>query len=144
MIPKLTSLLVWIFLLLTILPVPAYGEENRPVDRGDGILENTGDWLIEEGEDLQFEDRTLIVNGNLTVNGSLDLTRCDLIMNVSHSAIRINGNLSLDTTNVTGNDTFYSFIVTGSIDSYQSNLYSSLYSLSVCLSLHLFHLTFST
>jgi len=117
------SIFVVLFIMISTLPFPLFGEENRPVDRGDGVLENAGDWLIDEGEDLQYEDKTIIVNGNITVNGTLTLTRCMLIMNTSYSTIWVNGTLNLDTTNITGNSSYYYFIVTGTIDFQDSNLF---------------------
>jgi len=116
------SALLAAFLIVTILPYPLFAEENRPVDRGDGILENAGDWLIEEGEDFEYSDKTIIVNGNLTINGTLTLTRCYLIMNASYSTLEVPGTLNIDSTNITGNGSYYYFIVNGSLTFLDCNL----------------------
>jgi len=121
----LISILITAALLITLIPQPLYAnaEENPPVDRGDGVLENSGDWIIEEGDNIQFTEKTIIVNGNLTVNGTLSLTRCHLIMNNSYSNLTVNGALDLDTTNITGNNTYYYFIIYGILDFHDSNLF---------------------
>jgi len=116
------SIFVAVLLMISILPFPLNGEENRPEDRGDGVLENAGDWLIEEGEDFHYEGKTIIVNGNLTVNGTLTLTGCMLVMNTSYSTISVYGELDFQETNVSGNSTYYYFIIYGRLTMYNSNL----------------------
>ena len=64
---------VALLLLTTLVPLPAYGEENAPADRGDGVYENAGDWIIEEGEEVSHADRTIIVNGNLIGKATQDV-----------------------------------------------------------------------
>ena len=120
----LSSIVITIILLITLFPYPTIPGENAPTDRGDGVLENTGDWIIEEGEDLQYENRTIIINGNLTINGSLDLVDCVVLMNVNYSTIQVTGTLILDTTTISGNGSYYYFMVTGELDSRNSDLFN--------------------
>ena len=115
------ALFVVISILLPLFPYPLRGEEDQPTDRGDGVYENDGDWIIEEGEDFLYEDKTIIINGNLTVDGKLNLTHCHLIMNASTSRIMVNGTLELHGTNISGNGTYYDLIVHGRLQSTDSN-----------------------
>ena len=111
------TVLLACFLLMTAIPFPLYAEENRPVDRGDGVLENDGDWIIEEGDDLFFENETIIINGNLTIDGILSLVDCELIMNMSEATISVIGELDLENTNISGFPNEYYFIVNGTLRS---------------------------
>jgi hypothetical protein len=61
---------------------------------GDGEFETDGNWTVESGEDLHYENLTLLINGNLTVDfgGKLTLKGVSLIMNCTQDlefAIRI-------------------------------------------------------
>lgn len=118
---KLASLIIATLFLLSALPLPLQGIAGEPEDGGDGVYENDGDWTIEEGEDFTYKDAVIIINGNLTIDGSLNLTRCHLIMNASASRILVNGTFELSGTNVSGNGTYYDFIVTGRLWSVNSN-----------------------
>ncbi len=117
------SIISSLIMILSVLPTLAMSVQNPPTDRGDGTLENSGDWVIEEGDDIQYTDETIVINGNLTIEGKLTLTRCVLIMNMSYSTLTVNGTLTLETTNITGNNTYYYFIVTGTLDFHDSNLF---------------------
>ncbi|MCK4614269.1 MAG: FG-GAP repeat protein, partial [Thermoplasmata archaeon] len=91
------------------------------MEREDGVLENTGDWVIEDGENFSYTNKTIIINGNLTVNGTLSLTGCDLIMNRTSTTLKVNGELHLIDTNISGNSTYYYFMVYGIMNSLNSN-----------------------
>jgi len=119
---SIISCLILIFSgILSVLPALAIGVQNPPADRGDGTLENSGDWIIEEGDDLQYTGETIVINGNLTIDGKLTLTQCILIMNVSSSILSVNGELVLQDTNISGNEVYYDFIIHGIFRSSESH-----------------------
>lgn len=108
-------------MVVSLFPLTALSVENPPADRGDGVLENDGDWVIEVGEDFDFSDETIIINGNISVYGTLNLTRCHLIMNASSSGITVHGDLELHETNISGNGVYYDFIIFGGLQSTDSH-----------------------
>ena len=82
---------------------------------GDGVLENEGDWYIAEGEKEWYNDTTIIVNGNLFIEGSLFLNNVTLLMNLTedgqHSIIvNESGSLKANNTNFTSKDFRYFYI----------------------------------
>jgi hypothetical protein len=76
------------------------GNGNPP---GDDVFESEGDWTVEASDGhVQFENKTLILNGNLTVDfgGKLTLKNVKMVMNctqdlVYHVAVEVNGLLEL-------------------------------------------------
>ena len=113
---RLTSILLAICILFSTVPSNMMAEENPPVDTGDDIWENSGDWLIEEGDTLQHTGRTIIINGNLTINGTLTLENCDLVMNRTDCGLYVNGEFVIRNSTITGKDTFYDLIVHGTLE----------------------------
>lgn len=121
----LLTILITALLVSTVIPITGIAEINPPVDRGDGVYENSGDWTIEAGDNVVHTDRTIVVNGNLTILGSLTLTRCELVMNNSDSTLLVDGELYLEETNITGTESAeYFFIVNGKLDHKDSNLFN--------------------
>jgi hypothetical protein len=57
-------------------------DEGNGSPPGDGIWETEGNWTVESGESLVFENLTLMVNGNLTVDfgGKLTLRGTTMVM----------------------------------------------------------------
>lgn len=75
-------------LALTLVAFVAAGtggpeDEANGSPAGDGKWETEGNWTVEAGEDLLYENLTLFINGNLTVDfgGKLTLRGVKLIMN---------------------------------------------------------------
>ncbi len=76
------------------------GNGNPP---GDGVFETEGDWTVEASDGhVQFENKTLILNGNLTVDfgGKLTLRNVKVVMNCTrdlayHVSVEVNGFLEL-------------------------------------------------
>lgn len=125
---QVATILITLVLILSMIPLQGAGVENPPVDRGDGVLETAGDWVIEDGEEFTYDSNTIIVNGNLTILGSLELIDCEIVMNASYSTIMVNGEMINTRTNVSGNEIFYYFIVYGtfaSTDSHYSDIAGS-------------------
>jgi uncharacterized membrane protein len=121
---SLFSIVIITLLITTVIPTTGLSEINPPADRGDGIYENAGDWTIEIGDTITHEDRTIVINGDLTILGSLTLTRCQLVMNMSDSTILVEGELYLEETNISGSESSeYFFIVNGKLDHWDSNLF---------------------
>ncbi len=60
---------------------PEDGGNGSPI--GDGIWETDGEWDVEDGEDLLYENVTLYINGNITIKfgGKLTLRSVKLVMN---------------------------------------------------------------
>jgi hypothetical protein len=84
----------------------AAGDGTPPADDGngsplgDGIWETDGNWTVTDGEDLNFENLTIIMNGNLTVEfgGKVTLKGIELVMNCSEDLqyyIRLRTNAAL-------------------------------------------------
>jgi len=115
------TIFAMVFSSMPIYSLNARAETGRPVDRGDGVLENSGDWVIETGESTGFTGKTIVINGNLTINGTLSLTDCKVIMNRT-AAIRVNGVLNLTDTSITGNSTYYGFMVYGELNMFNATL----------------------
>lgn len=78
--------------VMLFVPLPAFAETNPPHDdgsgngddfAGDGIWATDGDWTIESMESRMFASSgdVIIVNGNLTVGGSMTLEGVTLSMN---------------------------------------------------------------
>jgi uncharacterized membrane protein len=115
--------LVLVALVISMIPSTAIGVENPPIDLGLGVLVTAGDWLIEEGEDFTYTGEEIVVNGDITIEGSLTLTDCDVTMNDITSAITVHGSLVIENTTITGNGVnYYSFIVFGTMEFIDSDL----------------------
>lgn len=101
-----------IFIGLVNFAPTARTETGGPHDDGvwpdafplDGTWTTNADWWIEPGDDISHADKTIIVNGNLFVNGSLTLTNVDLLMNNAtydgeyNITVLSNGNLTIKDT----------------------------------------------
>lgn len=71
----------------SVLMPSARAEQNAPVQVAPGIWETAGDWVIEPGDDVVHGNKTIYVNGNLTIKGQgrLRLYNVTLVMNATAS-----------------------------------------------------------
>lgn len=58
----------------------AKGEQGAPYDTGFGYWQTDADWIIEPGDTISHENKTIYVNGDLIVNGTLILTNVTIKM----------------------------------------------------------------
>ena len=114
---QLATIFISVMLLLSAVPFTGLSEQNPPEDRGDGVLETPGDWIIEAADDVTYQDEEIIVNGNITVDGILTLINCIVIMNSSYSTFNVLGELNIRDTNISASeDLYYYFRIFGTLD----------------------------
>jgi hypothetical protein len=106
--------------IVTIMVVIAYnsmisyskGESGSPEENG----ENSGDWYIEDGDYISRENETIIINGNLIINGSgiLELTEVNLKINSTSNKtygiyVKPGGELYISSSTIESYDNSYSY-----------------------------------
>ncbi|MBN1389041.1 MAG: right-handed parallel beta-helix repeat-containing protein [Candidatus Thermoplasmatota archaeon] len=67
----------------------ASGEKNTPVLTSPGAYETPGDWIVESGDDLLWENAKITLNGNLSVRpgGKLVLSNVQLMFNCTKDGL---------------------------------------------------------
>jgi len=81
--PTISALVALAFIALVTSGAGAPGDEANGSPPGDGIWETESDWVVEDGEDLLYENLTVYVNGNITIDfgGKLTLRSVKMVMN---------------------------------------------------------------
>lgn len=85
--------IIAVFLMVAVATNVLFQNNYATAQRGWPIDNETSrnDWIIEDGDDIEFSDITLTLNGNLTIEsgGVLTLSNVDLFINVSFVNITI-------------------------------------------------------
>ena len=79
-------MIISLFSMLVIMNVPVVKATNDPVDTGQGYWETPNDdWIIDQYDDDLWENKKIVVNGNLTIeeDGILTLSNVTLQMNAT-------------------------------------------------------------
>jgi len=102
----------WSALLVNLSSATSPTDTGNGNPSGDGVLENEGDWYIAEEEEEWYNDTTIIVNGNIFIEGELHLDNVALHMNPSQDgefAIIVNetGMLVANNSNMSSKDYNY-------------------------------------